>query len=110
MSFSTALLGLLPSTVKVSTRTGHDNYGKATFAATTTNYRCRVLEKPGYVRGPEAEEIAYRHVVWARSTGAVSITASDRVTMPDGSVPPVVGVERYSDDDGPNHVKIFLGW
>jgi|2_EtaG_2_1085320.scaffolds.fasta_scaffold10065_2 hypothetical protein len=108
MAFSTELLTLMPSTIKVSTRSGHDNYGAAQFAASTTNHRCRVLERPGFIRGRGEEEIAYRDVVWARSTGSASITASDRVTLPDGTIRPVVKVERYPDDDGENHVKIFL--
>ena len=110
MSYSTQLLALMPSTIKVSTRTGHDNYGKATFAASTTNYRARIVQKPGYIRTGESEELSYRHIAWIRSTGGTSITASDRLTMPDGSVPPVLAIERYSDEDGPNHVKAFLGW
>lgn len=110
MSFSTVFLTMMDSTIKVSTRTGHSNYGAPTFAGTTTNFRARIVHKPGYVRGAENEEVAYRHVAWVRSTGSVSITASDRITMPDGTTPPVVGVERYPDDDGPNHVKIFMGY
>ena len=109
MSFSTALLPLMPSTISVSTRSGHDNYGKGTFAASTTKYRCRVQPKPGYIRQGDSEGIAYKTIVWARSTGATSITASDRITLPDGTIPPVVAVERYYDEDVENHVKIFLG-
>ena len=48
-------------------------------------------------------------MAWVRSTGAVSITVSDRVPLPDGSHPPVVGVERYPDEDGENHVKVLFG-
>ena len=110
MAFSTDFLSMMGSTIKISTRTGSDNYGKATFAASTTSYRARIVEKPGYVRGAESEEIAYRHVIWARSTSTGKITASDRVTLPGGTVRPVVAVERYPDDDGPHHVKIMLGY
>lgn len=110
MAFSTALLGLMPSTLKASTRTSHSFYGEPSFAASTTNYRCRIVEKPGYMRGPEGEEVAYRHIAWVRSTGATSITASDRVTLPDGTRPPVIGVERYGDEDGENHVVVHFGY
>ncbi len=110
MSFDASLLALMPSTIKVSTRTTHSNYGEPSFAATTSSYRARVVEKPGYVRSAEGEEIAYHTVAWVRSTGAVSITASDRVTLPDGSRPPVVGVERYPDEDLEHHVKILFGY
>lgn len=110
MSFSTSLLELMPSTVKVSTRTTHNNYGEASFATTTSSYRARVVSKPGYLRTAEGEEISYAHIAWIRSTGAVSITASDRITLPDGSTPPVVGVERYPDQDGAHHVKVMFGY
>ena len=109
MSFSTAFLSMMTSTLKISTRSGHDNYGKATFAATTTNFRARIVEKPGYLRLADSEEIAYRHIAWVRSTGATSITASDRVTLPDGSTPPVVAVEVFPDDDGRHHRKVYFG-
>lgn len=110
MSFSTAFLSMMDSTIKVSTRNGHSNYGAATFATSTVSYRARIVEKPGFVRRPDGEDVSYHTVAWVRSTGSVSITATDRVTLPDGSTPPVVGVERYSDDDGPNHVKVLFGY
>lgn len=109
MSFSTQLLALMPSTIKVSTRTAHNNYGEPSFAASTTNYRARIVHKPGYIRTGEGEPLAYQHVAWVRSTGATTLTASDRVTMPDGSRPPVLRVERYPDEDGINHVKLYMG-
>ena len=110
MSFSTGLLSLMPQTLKVSTRVSHNNYGEATFATSTTSYRCRVLEKPGYMRDSADEDVGYHTVAWVRSTGATSITASDRVTLPDGSRPPVLGVERYNDEDGENHVVVRFGY
>ena len=110
MAFSTDLLTLLPSTLKVSTRSSHSNYGEPSFAATTSSYRCRVLQKPGYLRMADSEEVAYKAVAWVRSTGATSITASDRVTLPDGTRPPVLSVERYSDEDGPNHCMVYFAY
>jgi hypothetical protein len=110
MSFPAALLDLMPSTIKVSTRTTHSNYGEPSFATSTSSYRARIVEKPGYLRDGTGEEISYSHVVWVASTGAVSITASDRVTLPGGVVRPVLAVERYPDEDGPHHVKVHLGY
>ena len=113
MAFSTDLLELMPSTVKVSTRTGVTRYGEPTFAASTTNYRARVVEKLGFVRNTAGEEIAFNTVAWVRSTGTASITVSDRATLPAGigpsSQPEIVGVERYSDEDGVNHTKLMFG-
>ncbi len=110
MSFSTELLALMPDTIKISTRTGHNNYGEASYAASTSTHAARILEKPGFIHGEGSEEVAYRHVLWVRSTGTTKITATDRLKLPDGTTPPIVAVERYPDEDGPNHVVIKLGY
>lgn len=110
MSFPSALLGLMTSTIKISTRTTHNNYGEPAFASSTSSYRARIVEQPGYVRSDEGEEVSYSHVMWVASTGSVSITVSDRITLPGGTVRPVKAVERYSDEDGPHHVKVYLGY
>lgn len=109
MSFSTQLLELMPSTVTVSTRSSHNAYGEPSYSTSSVSYRARIVEKPGFIRSGEGEDIAYSHTLWVRSTGAVSITATDRITLPDGSSPPVVAVERMSDEDGENHCKVMLG-
>ena len=112
MSFSTALLSLMPSTVKVSTRTTHSNYGEPSFAATTSSYRARIVTKLGYVRNAEGEEVGYGTVAWIRSTGTASIAASDRITLPAGAAPSsrpqVVGIERYPDEDGIHNTKVMF--
>ena len=113
MSFSTDFLELMPDTVKVSTRTTHNLYGEPSFAATTSSYRARIVASLGYVRNAEGEEVGYDTVAWVRSTGTASITASDRITLPTGAAPstrpPVVGVERYPDEDGIHHTKVMFG-
>ncbi len=113
MGFETAFLEMLPSTLKVSTRSGHDNYGKPTFASSTTSYRCRVVQKAGFVRSPDGETVAVTHVAWVRSTSAVSITVDDRITLPSsfaqGTVPPLIGVESYPDVDGVHNRKLLFG-
>jgi len=108
VAFSTEFLEMMNSTITVSTRTGADNYGAPTFG-TGASYRARIVEKPGFVRGPGEETIAYTHTIWARSTGSTGITASDRVALPGGAIYPVLSVERIPDEDGPHHVKILLG-
>lgn len=113
MSFDTQLLSLMPSTVKVSTRGAHSNYGEPTFGNTTSSYRARIVEKLGYVRSAEGEEVAYSTIAWIRSTGAASITVSDRITFPAGvgpsSRPPIVAVERFPDESGVHHTKVYCG-
>jgi archaellum component FlaG (FlaF/FlaG flagellin family) len=109
MSFDDAFLGLMNSTVTVSTRGASNNYGEPSFSTSSVDYRARIVEKPGFIRSAQGEDIGYSHTLWIRSTGSVSITATDRITLPDGSSPPVVAVERYPDETGPNHVKVMMG-
>lgn len=113
MSFEEAFLSLMDSTVKVSTRSGHSNYGEPTFSNTTTSYRARIVQKPSFVRDAEGETVSVSHVLWVRSTAAVTITVDDRVTLPTGMAqgvtPRVLAVERYPDDDGIHHTKIMMG-
>ena len=109
MSFSTELLSLMDSTISVSTRGAHNNYGEPSFSTAVTTYRARVVHSPGYERSGEGEGIEYSHVLWVASTGSVSITASDRITLPDGTRPTIARVERLPDETGPHHVKIWCG-
>jgi hypothetical protein len=48
-------------------------------------------------------------VVWVHSTKAFK--ADDKITLPDGTSPEVLAVERPFDEDGAqHHVKFLLGF
>jgi hypothetical protein len=108
MGWDSDFLDLMPHSVVVSTRTGHSAYGTASFSADGSTYRARVLTKPGFVRGPQGENVAFHTIVWVASTGAIDI--SSRLTLPDGTTPPIVGLERVPDEDGTYHHKIMCGF
>lgn len=104
----TTFESLMPSTIVRSTRTGHTNYGAPQFSTTTTKIRARVVTKQGTVRNSEGEDVVFKTVAWAASTGVID--PSDRLVLPDGSAPPVLSIERYPDADGTHHHKLFFGW
>jgi len=109
MSFEYAsYLEFMPSTVKISTRKGSNNYGEATVSTTTTRYRARITFQPHEMRRAGGEVVAVKNVCWVASTG--TIHATDRITLPDGSTPPILGVETPTDRDGNHHNKLLLGW
>lgn len=108
MTFDTAFLSMMDSTIRVSTRTTHNNYGEPSYNTSTASYRARIVHKPGMVRSAGGEEVRYSHVVWMNAT--VAVEPSDRVTLPGGTVLPVLAVERYPDEDGAHHVKLMLGY
>ena len=103
----TAFNELMPSTVSISTRTSHNNYGEATYGTAVT-YRARVVNRSGWARNMAGENVEVRTVCWVASTGTISI--SDRITLPGGATPPIVLVESFPDDDGTHHHKLSLGW
>jgi len=109
VSFEKAFRSLMTTTIRVSTRAGHTNYGAPTWAATASTFAARVVDKPGFVRNDQGEDVAYRSVAWLASTGG-SLVVDNRYTLPDGTSPPVVMIERYPDDRGAHHVKLFFGY
>lgn len=98
----------MTQTIRVSTRSGHTNYGAPIFAATASTYRARIVDKPGFVRSNAGEDVAFRTVAWLASTAPLTI--DDRFTLPDGTSPPAVALERFPDQNGAYHVKLFFGW
>lgn len=105
---SSVFLSMMPSTLLRSTRAGATAYGAPVYSTSVTRIRGRIVDKQGFVRNKEGEDIAYRTVAWIASTGWVD--QSDRFTLPDGTSPPIVGVERYPDPDGTHHNKVMFGW
>lgn len=110
MAFDEAFLSFMDSTITVTTRASHNNYGEASYSTSSATYRARIVEKPGFVRSANGEEVGYSHTLWVRSTGSVSITVTDKIALPDGTAPPIVAVERYPDDEGEHHCKVHMGY
>ena len=107
MSFErNEFLALMPSTVTISTRSSHNNYGEPSFGGGTT-YRARIVNKAGFVRAADGETVEVTTVCWVASTGTIDI--SDRITLPDGTTPQILMVERFPDQDGTHHHKLSLG-
>lgn len=107
MSFEAAFLTLMASTVTISTRASHNNYGEPSYGS-GTGYRARIMAADGFVRTASGENIEVTTVCWVRSTKA--FTVDDRVALPDGTTPQVVAVERPFDESGAqHHVKFSLG-
>jgi len=91
MAFETPFLEMFPSSITVSTRSAHNNYGEATFTGSTVSYWARIVQGQGTMRSPTGETVEVTHELWVRSTAAAHITVDDRITLPSsvaqGSVP-----------------------
>lgn len=96
-------LDMMPATVSVARFQSRDAYGAPTFAA-AVNYRARVDFRTRLVRGPNAEMVVARGRAWLATVDA--ITAEDRVTLPDGSVPIILQVNQVPDEAGPLYTSL----
>jgi hypothetical protein len=109
MSFDTAFLSMMPDTLTVTHLSGvsTDGYGRATYTTSPHSCRCLVQEKQTKVQTYEGTEELATTVVWVRST--TTFGPSDRITLPDGTVPVLMAVEELHDADGVHHHKLFMG-
>jgi hypothetical protein len=100
---------LMPATivVKPPARPGSDGADAYSTAAGST-YRARVSYDPDAIRRASGTVEGVTAVVWFPSTAPVDL--GSKVTLPDGTTPPVKGSALMSDETGAHHVKLLLGW
>jgi len=98
---------LAPETITHNAATGFDEYGKATYSATTNTYRGRVTYKSKLIHsGAVKDQIMSSGFVTILSTP--TITLNDKIILPDGKIPVLHAIERYTDEDGPHHIRIYF--
>ncbi len=108
MSFEDAFLDFMPHTIVVYPLSGTNEYGEEIFSVSGTTYQAMVEERPDVVRSAFGEEIISSHVVYVASTARIEL--SSRVVLPDGSEPPFVRSDVFSDEDGTaHHNALFFG-
>lgn len=97
---------LMPQTVTIAEFAGRDSYGKPMYGSAIP-FRARITYGPVNVRTSTGNEVVARGVVWLGGTPVMS--PEDQLVFPDGSIPPIVSVDRVEDEFGPHHVKVFFG-
>jgi len=109
MPFESAVfLEMMPSTVTVQTLLTNSFYAVATYS-TGVKHRARVVDRPGNVRGVDGQVVQYTSTIWLASTISPLDLPTARVITPGSSSKPVIKVERYPDNDGAHHYKMYLG-
>ncbi len=103
-----AFLELMPDTVTVAPRgTTRSLYGVSGAAGTAVSYRARVVMSPGLIRTIEGVAQRVSATAWVSSTASIPVDGV--YTLPDGSTPPILSVQRYGDQVGLHHVKVMFG-
>ena len=111
MTFDPAFLDLMPDSIVVydgaPTRTVNGVESWAAVSAST--YAARIVQQGSQVRRDDGSVREIRTVVWVAPTTTVLSTGS-MVELPDGTRPPIGGVETYTDESGYHHTKLHMGW
>ena len=95
-------------TCTVATRASLSGYAVPSFNA-ATSFKCRWVEKRANVVDSQGQTVAQRGLLWVMSTAAIDPTS--KVTLPDGTAPPIIAADAFSDESGRyHHVRISCGY
>ena len=95
MAFDVELLQMMPSLIQLKKLVSRNRYGEPTYGA-TTSWRAYIAAKRQTIRNAEGQDIVSNSVVYIG--GAPVITTDDQLVLPDGSTPPIIGVDLFYDD------------
>jgi hypothetical protein len=107
MSIDTALTEIMIDTITVASVTAKTAYGVRTWGTATTISNCRVQTGSHKVLDSEGTEKVASGKVYV--PGSPTITINDKLTLPNGSQPPIIKVVSVNDQSGANHMVIHYG-
>jgi hypothetical protein len=102
------LAELLTQTLTVEPKTGRDKYDRLTYGP-AVSYGCRVTNKQVLVALPDGSTRTSRAYV-ILDADAAALDREDKVTLPDGSKPPILSITPLNDEDGSvHHLEVYTG-
>lgn len=107
MTIDAQLLEIMVDTITLAAVSTKDAYGKRTWATASSVTNCRVQTGSHKVidnAGAEAVAVGKVYV-----PGSPTLTLNHKLTLPDGTSPPILQVERVGDEIGSNHTVIHYG-
>lgn len=107
MAIDARFLSMMPTTVKVYKYLSKDKYGKPSWAATATSYRCRIIDEEALTRTMEGDNVLIlgKAIIY----GVADATTDDKLELPDGTLPVIVAVDQVTDEVGAHHTVIRFG-
>ncbi|MGA9772359.1 MAG: hypothetical protein WBV94_25220 [Blastocatellia bacterium] len=105
MSIDRELLKMMPHTVTIEPFANQDEYSKASYGAPAT-FRCYVDFRPKMIRKIEGQEIVSSAQVYVGGVSGATVKA--RITLPDGSQPVILMVNKLSDEGGDYAEVIYV--
>ena len=107
MSFEREFESLMPDTVLFKAKISTDDYGNEVYGSVWRQSKCRVEYIDDFVRRADGESIKVRTVVYIPVDTSLSL--SDKVRLPDGSVTTILMLKIVTDEDGPHHMEVYCG-
>lgn len=85
-----------------------DNYGRRTFASTSSSFNARIQFDNQLIRDAAGRVVSQQGTIYLYETSPV-ITTDFRCVLPDGSVPIIIGTDLVADQNGDDHQVIKIG-
>jgi len=105
MSFIDDLSELFTDTATHAVLSTRDGFGKPTYGSGTA-YSGRLVTKNKLVRDQQGDDVVSTAHFWFQ--GAPDVGPDDQITLSDGATPPIISVERFQDDVGTSHTKVYF--
>jgi len=103
MAIDRDLLQMMPHTVTIKPRTGVDAYSKPSYSA-GVDWTCYVDYRPKKIRNAAGQEVVSSAQVYVG--GVSGATVSSEITLPDGSKPVILMVNKLSDEQ-PDYAEVI---
>lgn len=107
MAIDSALTALMVQSITIAAVATKDAYGKRTWGSASTINQCRVQTGDHKVLDSTGQEKVANGRVYV--PGAPTLTLNDKMTLPDGSSPPILAINRFGDENGSHHTVIHYG-
>ncbi len=107
MTIEAAFASMMPSSVVITAPSATDAYGKRTWSASSTTVKCRIQRSRRLIVSQDGKEVPEEGRVYCY--GTATVTVNDRLTLPDGTTPPILSVETRNDETGAYVTVISFG-
>ena len=93
------------STISIAPLNSWDGYSKPTYGV-PVDYSARISERNVKVRNAQGEDVVADGDILLESS--VVVPPESQVTLPDGSNPVIISVNRAYDDNGLHHTRLYF--
>lgn len=107
MAIESLLTDLMVQTITIAAVSSKDAYGKRSWASPTSITNCRVQTGSHKVLDTVGQETIAEGKVYVPNNP--SVTVNSKLTLPDGTTPPILAVETFGDERGNHHLVIHYG-